>query len=182
LQRYRLDIHLFEATSLVCPGDLATYKDNSEGNITGWEWTFGNGFTSTQQTPPPQTYGNTTSTRDETIRLIIRNSFGCTDTATQKIKVVNNCYIAVPSAFTPNQDGLNDYLYPLNAYKAKDLSFSVYNRFGQRLFFTNNWTTKWDGNFKGQGADPGTYVWILTYTNSDYNKRIEQKGTTILIR
>ncbi len=172
----------FEATSLVCPGDLATYKDNSEGNITGWQWTFGNGFTSGLQTPPAQTYGNTTSTRDETIQLIIRNSFGCTDTATQKIKVVNNCYIAVPSAFTPNQDGLNDYLYPLNAYKAKDLSFSVYNRFGQRLFFTKNWTTKWDGSFKGQGADPGTYVWILTYTNSDSNKRIEQKGTTILIR
>jgi gliding motility-associated-like protein len=98
------------------------------------------------------------------------------------IKVVNNCYIAVPSAFTPNGDGLNDFLYPLNAYKAKDLNFSVYNRFGQRLFVTTNWTNKWDGTFKGQGVETGTYVWMLTYTNSDTNKKVEQKGTAILIR
>jgi gliding motility-associated-like protein len=122
------------------------------------------------------------TTREETILLTIRNSYGCEDTATQKIKVVNNCFIAVPTAFTPNGDGLNDYLYPLNAYKAKDLNFSVYNRFGQRIFFTSNWTNKWDGNFKGQGADVGTYVWILTYTNIETNKRVEQKGTSILIR
>ena len=121
-------------------------------------------------------------TTQETVRLLISNRYGCTDTATQIIKVVNNCYIAVPSAFTPNGDGLNDYLYPLNAYKARDLSFSVYNRFGQRLFFTRNWLNKWDGTIKGQGADTGTYVWILTYTHTDTNKKVEQKGTTILIR
>ena len=96
--------------------------------------------------------------------------------------LINNCFIAVPSAFTPNSDGLNDFLYPLNAYKAVGLSFSVYNRFGQRLFYTNDWIKKWDGTFKGQGADPGTYVWVLTYTDRDTNKRVEQKGTTVLIR
>jgi len=96
--------------------------------------------------------------------------------------VINNCFIAVPSAFTPNADGLNDFLYPLNAYKAADLSFSVYNRFGQRIFFTRDWTNKWDGTFRGQGADPGTYVWVLSYLNTDTNKRVDQKGTTVLIR
>ncbi len=88
----------------------------------------------------------------------------------------------MPSAFTPNGDGMNDYLYPLNAYKALDLSFSVFNRFGQRIFFTRDWTNKWDGSFKGQGADPGTYVWMLTYIHSDTNLKVEQKGTVILIR
>ncbi|MGC4104547.1 MAG: gliding motility-associated C-terminal domain-containing protein [Ferruginibacter sp.] len=95
---------------------------------------------------------------------------------------MGNCYIAVPNAFTPNGDGLNDYLYPLNAYKAKDLIFKVYNRFGQLVFQTTNWMIRWDGTFKGQGADPATYVWILQYTNIDTGKRIEQKGTSILIR
>lgn len=171
-----------EGPEFACPNDPSVFIDKSEGIITSWNWSFGNGTTSNVKNPSPQTYPVPSVTRDEIVRLIIRNRFGCADTATQKIKVVNNCYIAVPSAFTPNRDGVNDYLYPLNAYKARDLSFSVYNRFGQRIFFTRNWTNKWDGRFKGQDAEPGTYVWLLNYIHTDTNLRVEQKGTTILIR
>lgn len=172
----------FEGPEFACPNDPSVFVNKSQGSISSWNWEFGNGRISTVQNPPPQTYPVPAVTRDETVRLIVRNRFGCADTATQKIKVVNNCFIAVPSAFTPNSDGINDYLYPLNAYKARDLSFSVYNRFGQRIFFTRNWTNKWDGRFKGQPADAGTYVWVLNYIHVDTNVKTEQKGTTILIR
>jgi len=173
----------FEITSLVCPEDNAIIKNTSDGNnITQYEWTFGNGSTSNLKDPPSQVFSPGLSTYNALVVLKTTNSYGCSDTAMRYVKVVNNCYIAVPSAFTPNGDGLNDFLYPLNAYKALDLSFSVYNRFGQRLFFTRDWTNKWDGKFKGQGADPGAYVWILTYTHADTGQRVEQKGTTILIR
>ncbi|MGG9964410.1 gliding motility-associated C-terminal domain-containing protein [Ferruginibacter sp. SUN106] len=172
----------FEATAVVCPGDLASYKESSIGKIVSWYWDFGNGNTSLLQQPPQQTYPFSTSIRNVPVQLIVTNNLGCKDTAVETIKVVGNCYIAVPNAFTPNQDGMNDYLYPLNAYKAKDLIFKVYNRFGQLIFSTTDWTNKWDGTFKGQGADAGTYVWLLQYTHVDTGKRIEQKGTTILIR
>jgi len=172
----------FEATSIVCPGDMATFKDTSIGNILQWRWDFGNGNTSLLKQPPQQTYPYTNVIHTVPVQLIVTNNIGCSDTAVQKITVVGNCYIAVPNAFTPNGDGLNDYLYPLNAYKAKDLIFRVYNRFGQLIFSTTNWTNKWDGTFKGQGADPATYVWILQYTHTDTGKRVEQKGTTILLR
>lgn len=172
----------FEATSVVCPGDLAFFKDTSIGNIQLWNWTFGNGNTSNLKQPPPQTYPSSNSIRDIPVRLIVTNNIGCSDTAIQTIKVVGNCYIAVPNAFTPNKDGLNDFLYPTNAYKAKDLVFKVFNRFGQLLFSTTNWQYKWDGSFKGQGVDPGTYVWLLQYTHIDTGKRVEQKGYTVLLR
>jgi gliding motility-associated-like protein len=173
----------FEVTEVVCPGDLATFKDNSIGKVVSWNWDFGNGSNSTLQQPPPQTYQYfSNGIRDVQTKLIVTNNIGCQDTAKQIVQVVGNCYIAVPNAFSPNNDGLNDYLYPLNAYKATNLIFKVYNRFGQVLFSTTNWTVKWDGTFKGQGADPGTYVWILQYTNKDTGKRVEQKGATILIR
>ena len=172
----------FEATAVVCPGDLASYKENSSGHLVAWHWDFGNGVTSLLQQPPPQVYPYSNVIRNVPIQLIVTNNIGCTDTAVQIIKVVGNCYIAVPNAFTPNNDGINDYLYPLNAYKARDLIFKVYNRFGQLLFQTTDWTDKWDGTFKGQGADPGTYVWILQYTHIDTGKWVEQKGTTVLIR
>lgn len=173
---------LFESTPFVCPQDQGVFRDQSPGNIVGWEWDFGNGITSTMQFPPPQSYTPRTYKFDVPVRLIVTNNIGCKDTITKTILVIDNCYIAVASAFTPNGDGLNDYLYPLNAYKAKDLTFAVYNRFGQRLFYTHDWNGKWDGTFKGQGADPGTYVWFLTYTNMDTNQRVEQKGSSILIR
>ena len=175
----------FEITDLVCPKDLATIKNNTIGQvITNYNWVFGNGNSSAIKDPPQQTYNNpvVATVQRIPVQLIVTNNFGCSDTAVQFIKVVNNCFIAVPSAFTPNADGLNDYLYPLNAYKALNLQFSVYNRFGQRIFYTTDWTQKWDGRYKGQYADAGTYVWILTYTHSDTNKKVAQKGTSILIR
>lgn len=94
---------------------------------------------------------------------------------------VNNCYIAVPAAFTPNGDGLNDYLYPLNAYKATNLSFKVFNRQGMLVYQTNNWLAKWDGKVHGEPQAPGTYVWILNYLDSD-KKKVALKGTVVLLR
>jgi gliding motility-associated-like protein len=172
----------FTASPFVCPDDVVTITNQTVGNITNWRWELGNGSTSILEDPLPQSYAVNSATYNTLIKLFATNNYGCTDTAFQIIKVVNNCYIAVPTAFTPNGDGINDFLYPLNAYKATNLNFSVYNRFGQRIFHTADWTKKWDGRINGQGADPGTYVWILSYIDMETNKHIDQKGTTVLIR
>ncbi len=171
----------FEATAVVCPNEFATFLNKSTGNIVSYNWDFGNGFTDNSPSPSPQSYIAQKPDRNVFPRLIVKNNLGCFDTAIQKIIVPYSCYIAVPNAFTPNNDGLNDALYPLNAYKARDLLFRVYNRVGQLVFETTDWTKKWNGKFKGQPADLGTYVWILIYTNIDTGKRIQQKGTTILL-
>jgi gliding motility-associated-like protein len=116
------------------------------------------------------------------VQLIVESNKRCYDTAVKFIKVLNNCYIAVPTAFTPNHDGKNDYLYPLNAYKATGLEFRVFNKYGQQLFETKDWTRKWDGSFNGFEQPSGVYVWMLQFTNSDTGKKVFQKGTTVLIR
>jgi hypothetical protein len=63
----------------------------------------------------------------------VQNSYNCADTAYKIFTVLASCYIAVPTAFTPNGDGLNDYLYPLNAFKADNL-YSGYLTAMDRLF------------------------------------------------
>ncbi len=174
---------MFTATANVCPGDPAIFKDISTGSLNNaWLWTFGNGSTSAIQSPPPQVYASSSMNKNIITQLIVYNSVGCSDTATNIIKVVGNCYIAVPKAFSPNGDGLNDFLYPSNAYKAKDLLFTIYNRGGQKIFETLDWANKWDGTFKGNPQDPGTYVWILIYTNIETGIKFKLKGTTVLIR
>jgi gliding motility-associated-like protein len=173
---------VFEATSFVCPNDQAVFIDKSIGKGLSWYWDFANGNSSTLQQPLPQSYLPSNTTRDVIPQLIVTDSYGCKDTSYQKITVPNHCYIAVPNAFTPNGDGVNDMLYPINAYKASKLLFRIYNRFGQLLYETTDWTRGWNGKYKGQGADPGTYVWTLHYITTDTGKTIDQKGTSILIR
>ncbi len=172
----------FEVTDILCPNDKAIFKESSIGDITNWYWDFGNNNTSTVREPSPQYYPAPAITRDVPVKLVVQAASGCKDSLVLPVKTVNNCYIAVPGAFTPNKDGLNDHLYPLNAYKATDLFFRVYNRYGQIVFQTRNWMNQWNGEIKGLPADPGTYIWMLDYTDRDTGKRVSQKGTSILIR
>lgn len=96
--------------------------------------------------------------------------------------VVGNCNILVPTAFTPNSDGKNDYLFPTNAFAADNLVFRVFNRFGQVVFETKDWRRQWDGNVNGQPQNSGTYAWSLSYTLRSTGRQYVFKGTTVLIR
>ena len=173
----------FDVTPVICPENKASFTNTSIGNITEYKWDFKNGTVSSQKNPLPQIF-IPLDARDYNAlpELIIKNNFGCFDTITKPVQVIYTCFIAVPNAFTPNGDGLNDYLYPLKAYKSTNLSFSIYNRLGQRVFFSNSWLNKWDGKLKGIPQDPGTYVWSLDYINSETGIHVVEKGTSVLIR
>ncbi len=173
----------FDIQKIICPGDTLKISNNSSGNIDQWQWQFGNGQFSTLALPSAIQFVATGSETVYTITLIAGNTpQNCRDTARQTIRVLSNCFIAVPSAFTPNGDGLNDYLFPLNALNADNLQFSVYNRMGQLVFHTKDWTKKWDGRINGILQDTGVYAWLLSYTHHNTGEKVLQKGTTLLIR
>lgn len=172
----------FEASNILCPEDSAVFKNTSIGNIASYLWNFGNGFTSLDRDPPSQKYPIALAERNYQVSLIVTNDMGCSDTARSNIQILKSCYIAVPNAFTPNGDGLNDFLYPLNAYKADNLQFKIYNRLGQLVYQSNNWTQKWDGTIKGEPQDAGVYVWTLHYILRDTGKPVFKKGSSMLIR
>ncbi|HEY9256366.1 gliding motility-associated C-terminal domain-containing protein [Chitinophaga sp.] len=165
-----------------CPLDLVLPQNKSLGNIKTWSWDYGNGARSVAANPIRMQYYPTQKEQQYLIRLIVKNDVNCMDTADHYITAVSSCYIDVPTAFSPNNDGQNDYLYPLNAYKAVDLHFAVYNRVGNLLFETTDWRRKWDGTVNGKSADIGTYVWMLEYTEKVSGKRVFRKGTTVLLR
>ncbi|SFW18157.1 T9SS type B sorting domain-containing protein [Chitinophaga sancti] len=177
-----LNAEFFVDPGPYCPLDVVIPRDSSYGNIIRYFWDYGNGVTSIGPSGEAQQYFPTSKEQRYLIRLIVEDELHCKDTADHYITAVTSCYIDVPTAFSPNNDGVNDYLYPLNAYKAVDLYFAVYNRIGQLVFETTDWTRRWDGNVKGEPADIGTYVWMLRYTMKDSGKKIFRKGTTTLIR
>jgi gliding motility-associated-like protein len=172
---------LIVADFLCRPYDSLTFMDKSIGAISSYNWNFGNGQNNTSANPPTQFYSIPNGQNTYVARLAVMDTAGCTDTAYHFIEVVDNCYIAVPSGFTPNNDGRNDFLYPLNTYKVRGLHFRVYNRNGQLLFETREWARKWDGRIGGVEQPTGVYIWLLDYTDTA-GKKISLKGTTTLIR
>ena len=105
----------------------------------------------------------------------------CTDDAQIRIKVFRGPEIYVPNSFTPNGDGLNDFLKPVPVGLKEFHYFNVFNRFGQLLFSTTNASVGWDGKIQGKEQNSGTYVWIAEAI--DYKGNIiQQKGYSTLIR
>ncbi|MEO7961431.1 MAG: PKD domain-containing protein [Ginsengibacter sp.] len=172
----------FDVTNTLCPEDSALFVNNSKGNIVSYLWDFGDGTQSSAQIPSAKYYSSAGLEKVYPVRLIVKNSIGCSDTAARNIRLLKSCYIAVPNAFTPNGDGVNDFLSPLNAFKADNLDFKVYNRIGQLVFHTTDWTMKWDGKIKGEPQDSGLFVWMLSFINRDTGEKVFQKGSSALLR
>lgn len=165
----------------VCPNEPNKFISMAQGHITNYNWEFGDGVGSSEESPS-HTYAAPNITTPFVVKFSIADSFGCSSTVQKTIKVYSSCYLAVPNAFTPNGDGRNDFLYPLNAIKAEKLNFRVYNRWGQLIFQTNTWKQGWDGTYKGVPQAAGVYVWFLTYVDRDYKQPRQMKGTAALIR
>jgi gliding motility-associated-like protein len=172
----------FEAPTEICPKDLVAFKNTSMGKIVFWNWNFGDGSSSSLETPDVHLFSNAGLEKIYHVSLIVQNSLGCYDSSFASVTERQSCYITVPNAFTPNGDGKNDYLYPLNAFNATSLEFKVYNRFGQLVFETRDWTKKWDGTMNGHSQGTGTYVWTLNYTDGITGKKNFLQGTSVLIR
>lgn len=145
------------ATTIVAY-DNVSFTDQSTATapavINTWSWDFGNTITSTLQNP-------TASWTDKgvySVMLAIRDNFGCADTVRKDIVVT--LLPMVPTAFTPNGDGSNDFLFVKGGPFVK-MSFRVYNNWGELLFNTDDQEKGWDGKYKGQPVPLGVYVWIL---------------------
>ncbi len=120
----------------------------------------------------------------DTITYSVRVSTpeGCYANDSIKIYIFNtDPQVFIPSAFTPNGDGLNDVFRPTVAGMKQFLYFRIYNRWGQLMFSTSTPDKGWDGNYNGNKQGSGTYVYVIEaidYNNNSYSK----KGSFVLIR
>ena len=90
-------------------------------------------------------------------------------------------YFYMPTAFSPNADGTNDVLKPYIAGRIQQFSYSIYNRYGQRIFTTTNTNQAWDGTINGTAQPVQTYIWVISY-QAKYEQPQLRKGTVVLIR
>jgi gliding motility-associated-like protein len=113
-------------------------------------------------------------------RVTVSAAAGCT--VTDSVDVVpGDCGLYMPSAFTPNRDGLNDLFGPIDLIRVSTYELMVYNRYGQEVFRSNDPEIKWDGQFKGKDLPTGMYLWTLRYQFIG-KIPVSDKGTLLLIR
>lgn len=115
-------------------------------------------------------------------KMVTSDAIGCTDSAYVTVYVFQTMpYVFVPSAFTPNGDGLNDIIRPISVGIQRINYFSIYNRWGQMVYYTTQDKTGWDGRLNGKPQASAVYVWMLSAI--DYlGKPLFLKGTVTLIR
>jgi gliding motility-associated-like protein len=99
---------------------------------------------------------------------------------------VNPCpvitYFYMPTAFTPNGDGVNDIFRPIGT-EIVDYHLIVFDRWGQMVFESSSAGNGWDGTFKGSICEPGVYSYTLTYRdNSASDHTVKTTGFVTLVR
>lgn len=155
------------------------FTDESK-EATNWLWDFGNGDISTLQNPN-YTYADTGQFQ---VQLIVSNLADCMDSAVHTLRVIPEVAYFLPNAFTPNYDGVNDIFVGTGRFEyITNFQLTIWNRWGELVFQTNNPTEGWNGKKNNMGAQisPGVYVYKVDYENPQ-GKKVEQKGFVTLIR
>ena len=121
-------------------------------------WTPSAGLNSTTVLNPVASPTITT-----TYTLHISTLLGCTNSANVVVTVIPYC-IKPLNAFTPNGDGINDKWLVTNGNCTKNIKVTVFNRYGNKVFESENYSNDWQGTYKGKPLPDGTYYYIIVFT------------------
>ncbi len=90
------------------------------------------------------------------------------------------CTVFFPNAFTPNSDNLNDGFKLKGTCTFKKYQFTIFNRWGEKLFYTEDPDSKWNGEYKGAMVQQGVYVFICYYITSEEQVKFVKGTVTVL--
>jgi gliding motility-associated-like protein len=161
-----------------------TFFNNSTGNFNTWEWYFGDGDTSTTQTPM-HSYPNAGT---YIVSLVVRESNGCKDSVIDTVLVKNVLTLYIPNSFSPNGDDLNDWFFPKGEnIDPSTYEFEIYDRWGNMVFYTNDINGKWNGTMNNKGTAPqdcviGVYVYRIAARNINDGLLNNYFGSVTLIK
>lgn len=154
---------------------IETYNTSSPSD-SDFMWDFGDGETSTEFEPVHTFVSND----QQVVTLFAISPNGCVDERTGIFEPLMDVY--VPSAFTPNGDGIND-VFQAKGHAILAFEMWIYNRWGEVVFYTNDINRPWLGEVNG-GDHFGRndlYTWVVKAVGVR-NNAFERSGTVVLIR
>ena len=151
------------------------FRDNSNETVLYSEWNLGDGTIIIDEMNFWHTYQDTGT---YIIKYYITNLYQCTDSIIKDL-VINPIYSTfIPDAFTPNNDGDNDYFFPVNIGE-NGYNMKIYNRWGQIIY--NKDDGIWDGSINGNAVQKGLYSYSIL-VNDFKNKPFVYTGVVNLIK
>lgn len=103
-----------------------------------------------------------------------------------EVTFTDSCRLIFPSAFSPNEDGINDRIKPYHECFFLTYELSIFNRWGNEVFKTNDSSKGWDGKYKFRLQPNGLYIWLIKYSLVSQNSSIIspqiRKGNFILLQ
>ena len=174
---FSIDSSLFIAQK----GDINLLQTTGSDDIVSWQWSPLVGLSCTDCAQP-----YLTAVKSLTYTAIAATDYGCTDTDKVSIHVLcNQSKIYIPTAFTPNNDGRNDWFYVMSSIDNPVVSFAIYNRNGERLFSKTNILSNapsqgWNGVYKGQPVSQDTYIYRIEMKCND--EVVPLMGTVTVVR
>lgn len=157
-------------------GDQSQLTVTQDDRFT-YEWDNGDLLDNPGISDPIATPGETTS-----FIVSITDETGCTGTMSVRVTVETNCeqFLYFPNAFTPNDDGLNDVLF-VEGLSLDEVFFTIYNRWGEKVYESNSLEEGWDGTHNGDLVCPDVYGYYLRVRCTDGNE-IYRQGNVSVIR
>ncbi|OFX20539.1 MAG: hypothetical protein A2033_01095 [Bacteroidetes bacterium GWA2_31_9] len=92
-----------------------------------------------------------------------------------------NSYLDVPSAFSPNGDGNNDILYAVGK-NVEDINFTIFNRWGEKVFESFSLESGWNGEYKGKKLESDVFMYYISATSVTEGNKIERKGSVTIVK
>ncbi len=168
------------AVSMLSPADCQT---NTGGSLIASVTGSSAPLNLVWNTSPVQTTALASNLAAGLYTVTVSGTDVCTATAIGRVETDFSCIgIYFPSGFTPNNDGKNDGFGPLGSLAAlTSYSLSIYNRWGERVYYSVNPFEKWNGKVKGFGTDGNVFVWFSEFTLLGKPKEL-RKGSVVLIR
>lgn len=166
----------FSYTPLIPETNVPTNFINQSQNATRYQWTFGDGGSSTETNPVHQ-YPKTGS---YTVCLTAYNNLGCSDRICRTVAADVMPLADVPTGFSPNGDGANDILY-VRGYSIATMDFKIFNRWGEMVFQSQNQAQGWDGTYKGKAQEMDAFAFTLQVTFED-GTTLNKRGNVTLLR
>jgi gliding motility-associated-like protein len=156
-----------------------TFNNLSSPDATHFKWKFGDGdsLLTSSRAPVNHQY-NSTGTFNAC--LTAYNNIDCESTVCKQVKATVVMAVDVPAAFTPNSNDQNSILY-VKGYGISKVQFTIWNRWGQKVFETTSLNQGWDGKVKGELQPMDVYAYTLNVEFSD-GTRTTKKGDITLIR
>lgn len=153
----------FEPKQPIEDNDHVLFSSSSNSDIVTWYWTIGDAI-STYTAINENTSHLFETAGTYPVAMVVRSEEGCMDTIVKTITVQPDFSIFVPNTFTPNNDGRNELFMPVSRNESL-LDFAVFDRWGEKLYSTNQPNTGWNGTFQGIECEQDVYVWKLTVTS-----------------